>query len=152
VTENRQLASSDLRSLAEERFQAQLERTGARDPRNLYRERLRGLRERNAEGYRTALHYFEHHLVPAVAAEDSDPLGEWLEYGCLLARLWVDGSAVQIDPTGLSDSYRRPVPADHLVLHLPASPREPVLAIGLPPALSAAQNATYQLLVLRRAD
>jgi hypothetical protein len=142
---------SDLRSLADERFRSELVRTGARDPRDFYRERLRALRERNPDGYRAAVRYFENELVPAVVRANSDPLGEWLDYGCLLARLWVDGSAVQIDTTGASGPYRRPVPLDHLVLHLPTSPREPALAIGLPPSMSAAQNATYQLLVLRRA-
>jgi hypothetical protein len=142
---------ADLRSLADERFQEALTETGARDPRDFYRERLRALRERNPDGYQRAVHYFEHELVPSVARTESDPVAEWLEYGCLLASLWVDGSAVQIDTSGRSMPYHRPIPSDALVLHLPTSPREPALAIGLPPSLSPAQHATYQLLVLRRA-
>lgn len=142
--------STDLRAIADERFRAALERTGARDPREFYRERLRGLRERNPAGYRQATEYFRTVLVPAVASESGDPIAAWLDYGCLLAALWTEGSPVQIDATGRSRPYDPPVPADHLVLHLPTSTREPALAVGLPPTLSEAQKATYDLLVRGR--
>jgi hypothetical protein len=140
-----------LRSRADERFEAALAETGARDPRDFYRNRLVELREINPDAYRKAIRYYEKELVPAVARADSDPIAEWLEYGCVLADLLVKGSAVMIDPTGRAHPYTRPVPADHLVLHLPTSMREPALAVGLPPSLSPAQSATYQLLVSRRA-
>lgn len=142
------LASDDaLRERAERRFQQARERAGAKDPRDFYRERLRELRERDESAYRRAVDYFERTLVPNVARDDSDPLHEWLEYGRLLAELTAPGETVRIDPTGLSTPYAPPVAADDLVLHLPASTREPALPIGLPPRLSPAQRAAYDLLV-----
>jgi hypothetical protein len=141
------MSSSELRDQANQRFEEALERTGARDPREFYRQRLRELRERSPEAYRRAIEYFETRLVPAVAAENSDPFQEWLEYGRVLARLVADGRTVQIDESGRARDYARPVPLDHLVLHLPVSSREPILLVGLPNRLSPAQRATYELLV-----
>ncbi len=139
-----------LRSRANERFETALTEVGARDPREFYRTRLKELREGNPDGFRAAIRYFENELVPAVARADSDPIGEWLEYGRILASLRIDGSTVMIDSSGRSRPYERPVPPDDLVLHLPTSTRETALAVGLPPTLSPAQAATYQLLVSRR--
>jgi hypothetical protein len=141
------MSDEDVRARADRRFAAALERTGARDPRDFYRARLRELRERDEEAFREALAHYENELLPAVAREDSDPIAVWLEYGRLLARLTVDGAAVQIDPSGRALPYRPPVPLDHLVLHLPTASRTPVLPIGIPPQLSPAQRATYELLV-----
>lgn len=139
-----------LRDDAEIRFAAALASSGARDPREYYRERLRALKESDAAGYRAALEYFEKTLTPAVAREGGDPVGEWLEYGRYLASLATDGAAMQIDPTGRASAYARPVPVDHLVLHLPTSAREPAIAIGIPPQLSPAQRATFELLVRQK--
>lgn len=141
------MAADPLRDRAEERFLRALQEAGARDPREFYRQGLRELRERDEAAYRRAVDYFERTLVPAVAREDSDPLAEWLEYGRLLAQLTADGATVQIDPSGLSAPYSPPVPVDNLVLHLPVSTRERALPVGLPPTLSAAQRACYELLV-----
>lgn len=135
------------REQAEERFARALRDAGARDPRDFYRERLRELRERDEAAFRRALDYYETRLIPAVADPGSDPLAEWLEYGLLLAQLTTDGRPVQVDPTGKAHPYAPPVPPDHLVLHLPTSAREPALPVGIPPRLSPAQRATYELLV-----
>jgi hypothetical protein len=135
---------------ATRRFEAALAATGGRDPREFYRERLRELRERDPAAFRRAKEHFEQRLIPAVAAGEVDPLAAWLEYGRLLASLLAEGAAVQIDATGRSIPYAPPVPPDHLVLHLPTSTREAALAVGLPPELSRAQRAAYELLVLRK--
>lgn len=135
------------RERAEERFVEALARTGSRDPREYYRERLRDLRDRDEQAFRRAREYYETRLLPAVAREGSDPLAEWLDYGRLLAELTTPGRAVEIDPTGLAHPYAPPVPTDRLVLHLPTSAREPALLIGLPPTLSPAQRASFDLLV-----
>jgi hypothetical protein len=142
---------SEVREVAEARFEEALFRTGARDPREFYRERLRELKSSDPAGFRRAVEYFENELLPEVAREGSDPLAAWLEYGRFLASVCISGETVQIDPTGRSEPYAPPVPADRLVLHLPTSTREAALAVGLPPALSEAQRVTYELLVLRRA-
>ncbi len=142
--------SGAVRSQADARFEAALEEAGARDPRDFYRQRLLELRKANPDGYRAAVRYYEDELVPAVARAGSDPIAEWLEYGRLMASLRIEGSAVMIDPSGRARPYARPVPQDDLVLHLPTSTRETALAVGLPPNLSPAQAATYQLLVTGR--
>ncbi|HET8655550.1 MAG TPA: hypothetical protein VFL93_08565 [Longimicrobiaceae bacterium] len=143
------MSESDLRARADERFQRALTESGARDPRDFYRVQLRELRERDESAFRRALAYFETRLVPAVAAPESDPIAEWLEYGRVLAELGTPGSAVQIDATGRAHPYAPPVPLDHLVLHLPTSTRETAVVVGLPPQLSPAQRAAYELLVRR---
>ena len=139
-----------LEERAEERFAAALAASGARDPRDFYRAQLKELKEHDAAAFRKGTDYYEKRLIPAVAAEEGDPLGEWLEYGRYVALLLADGSTVQIDTSGRSAPYQRPVPLDHLVLHLPTSTREPAIPIGLPPKLSAAQRASFELLVKQR--
>jgi hypothetical protein len=141
------VANDVLRERADQRFARALQETGARDPRDFYRQRLRELRERDEGAFQRALDYYENRLVPAVAAEGSDPLVEWLEYGRLLAQLSLDGRTVQVDPTGRAGPYAPPVPLEHLVLHLPTSTREAALPVGIPPELSPAQRATFELLV-----
>jgi hypothetical protein len=141
------MADKELRERADARFQAALEATGARDPRDFYRQRLRDLRDQDVDAYRRAVTHFEERLIPAVARDGSDPLAEWLEYGCLLAGLVAPGRTVRIDRSGLARDFAPPGTADDLVLHLPGSTRERVLVVGIPGRLSPAQRATYDLLV-----
>jgi hypothetical protein len=77
---------------------------------------------------------------------------EWLEYGRFLAGLTTAGDTVQIDATGKATPYSKPVAEDALVLHLPSARSAAALPVGLPPKLSPAQRATYDLLVTRRLD
>ena len=139
--------ADDLRARADERFERALQQTGARDPRNFFRDMLRDLKAADAEGFRRALRYFEETLIPTVADEASDPVAEWLEYGRVLASLMVRGRTVQVDATGRARDYARPVPLDALVLHLPENAARPALVLGLPPKLSPHQRASYDLLV-----
>jgi hypothetical protein len=141
------MADADLRARADARFARVLQETGARDPRDFYRKQLVALKAADSTAYRRALAYFEDELIPAVARDDSDPLGEWLEYGRFLATLTGPGRAVQIDAEGRASAYARPVPADALVLHLPERTSAPAVIIGLPANLTPAQRATYDLLV-----
>ena len=141
---------AEQKAAADARFERALAARGARDPREFYRDRMRELRERDPAAFKKAVEYFETTLIPAVAQE-GDPVDEWLEYGRFLASLLQPGNTVQIDPTGKAVPYARPAPADHLILHLPTSTREPALAVGIPAQLSSPQRATYDLLVLRRA-
>jgi len=137
----------ELRARADERFKAALEATGARDPRDHFRKVLMEMRASNPAAYREALGYYNTRLIPAVAADGSDPIGEWLEYGRVLAVLQAPGRTVQIDPTGRSTPYAAPVPADRLVLHLPDATSAKAILVGLPPAMTPAQRAAYDLLV-----
>jgi hypothetical protein len=138
---------SSLRDAATRRLEQALRETGAADPRERFREMLRVLREKDAEAFRSATRHFEDSVIPAVAAEGGDPLGEWLEFGRLLAGLTAEGETVLIDSTGRSRPYTRPFTREEMVLHLPKSPRTPAIAVGLPPHLSDAQKAAYALLV-----
>jgi hypothetical protein len=137
----------EIRSLADQRFEAALRESGARDPREYYRELLKELRESDTPAYRKAVDHFDSKLIPSVASQDGDPIGEWMEYGRFLATLKAPGETVQIDPSGRSRPYSPPVPLDHLVLHLPASTRDRALTIGIPPRLSSPQRAAFELLV-----
>jgi hypothetical protein len=139
-----------IRKVAEGRLNEVLEKSGARDPRELSRDTLRRLRDNDADAYQRAVSYFENVLLVEITREDSDPLDSWLEYSRFLASLRTVGTAVQIDRTGRSFPYSRPVPGDHLVLYLPTSGREPALPVSLPIELSLAQQATYDLLVNRK--
>ena len=138
---------AERRVRAEQHFVEALRRTGARDPRDFYRDRLRLLRAREEELFQRGVQYYEGRLIPATAQEHSDPLAEWMEYGRFLAELMAPGRTVQIDPTGRAQPYAPPVPIDQLVLHLPNSARERALVVGLPPELSPAQRASFDLLV-----
>jgi hypothetical protein len=139
--------ADDLRARADARFDRALQESGARDPRGFFRDQLRDLKAASPDGFRQALRYFDETLIPTVADEGSDPVAEWLEYGRLLASLALPGRAVQIDAGGRSRDYARPVPPDALVLHLPDNAARPALVLGLPPKLSPAQRASYDLLV-----
>lgn len=140
------MSEPTLRESADQRFERALAESGAPDPRAMYRTRLRQLRERSPEAYRRAVEYYESRLVPAIATAGGDPIQEWIEYGRLLAELTAAGRTVQIDPTGRERPRSTPVPADHLVMHLPTSTRESALVVWLPRELSAAQRATCDLL------
>ncbi|HEX6746202.1 MAG TPA: hypothetical protein VF092_02725 [Longimicrobium sp.] len=141
------MADADLRARADERFARALADTGARDPRDFYRKQLVALKTNHRGAYQRALVYFEERLIPAVAADDSDAVGEWLEYGRVLATLAAPGRTVQIDAGGRASDYARPVPPDALVLHLPERTGDPAIIVGLPTTLSPAQRANYDLLV-----
>ncbi len=141
------MADPELRARADERFERALAEAGARDPREFYRAQLRALKEASPEGFRRALAYFEERLIPAVAEEGSDPLAEWLEYGRVLASLSTPGRTVSIDRTGRASDYARPVAPDAVVLHLPENASQRAIVLGIPPTLSPAQRASYDLLV-----
>jgi len=139
--------SSSQRKLADERLQAALEQTGARDPREFYRERLRELKEQNPEGYAEAVRYFESTLVPTIAGGTVEPLVAWTEYGRRLAEMSAPGRTMTIDPTGRAQPYEPPPAGDALILHLPVAATQRALLVSLPRALSPAQRATYDWLV-----
>jgi hypothetical protein len=127
-----------------------LRETGARDPREFYRERLRELKDRDPAAYAEAVRHFEQTLVPSIASGGAEPLAAWTEYGRRLAELSAPGRTVSIDPTGRAGPYAPPAEPDALVLHLPKAAGGRALLVGLPRALSEAQRATYDWLVLGR--
>lgn len=87
-----------------------LERVGARDPRDFYRDRLRTLKDTNPEGYQAAVEYYRDTLIPSVASGEADPLEAWTEYGRTLAEAVARGgrspSTVRARPTLTRDRER----------------------------------------------
>lgn len=138
--------SDDAMQRADRNLEKALAASGARDPRDFYRDRLRELKKANPEGYERAVRYYRETLIPAVASGDQDPLGAWTEYGRKLAEALVQGRTVTIDQTGRAHPFEEPR-ADRLVLHLPDQRGGRALLVGLPPELTPAQQATYDVLV-----
>jgi len=132
---------------ADEIFEEALGRTGAKDPREFYRKRLREMKADNPNAYHEAVAYYQNELVPSITEAGDDPLTAWQQFGCRMAELTVTGTPIEIDATGRSCPYAPPTPADRMVLHIPRGSKGRALVIGLPPELSAAQLATYDLLV-----
>ena len=131
---------------ADERFEAALKSSGARDPREFYRKALRELREVNPGGYDRAVSHFQEVLVPSITNGESEPLWAWREYGRLIAEVTASGRTVSIDETGRSHPFDSDTPMDRLVLHLPEGKGRRAILISLPPEPSPAQRATFDLL------
>lgn len=131
---------------ADRALEAQLAETGARDPRELYRERLRELKRARPQEYESAVAYYTETLIPEVAGGRRDPLEAWTEYGRRLAVALAAGRTVGIDETGYAHPWEGRE-LDRLVLHLPDDKGARALLVGLPPSLSDAQRAAYDVLV-----
>ena len=137
----------ELHDRADRIFEEALGQTGSKDPREFYRRRLREMKADNPNAYREAVAYYENELVPSIAEAGHDPLTAWQQFGCRMAELTVTGKPIEIDATGRRRPYARPTPADRMVLYIPQGSKGRALVVGLPPELSAAQLATYDLLV-----
>ena len=139
-----------LQNRADDLFEETLKRTNAKDPREFYRERLREMKVSDPDAYRAAVDYYQQELIPAIAEKGADPLTSWREYGCRLAALSTPGKPVEVDVTGRTHGYQPPTPEDRMILHIPEGSKGRALVVGLPPELSPAQRATYDLLVSGR--
>jgi hypothetical protein len=137
---------SDQQVAADKALEESLAKTGARDPREFYRERLKELKRADADAYETAVAYYRDTLIPAVASGERDALGAWTEYGRRLAVALAPGRTISVDTTGLAHEYAE-ADRDRLVLHLPDDKGGRALLVGLPTSLSGAQRATYDVLV-----
>lgn len=122
---------------------------GARDPREFYRERLRELKQADTAAYEESVLYYRETLLPSIAAGEVDPLDAWTEYGRRLAVALAPGRTVRIDPGGKAHPYEGPSRTD-LILQIPEGKGGRALLVGLPPKLSRAQKATYDVLVAGR--
>ena len=138
--------TEDPQALADERLEATLEKTGARDPRGVCRERLRELKGVDAAAFEQALGYYRDRLVPSIAAGE-EPFTAWVDYGRTIADLTFRGRTVAIDRTGLAREYATPADPEALVLHLPEGGRGRALLVARPRDPSLAQQATRDLLV-----
>lgn len=138
--------ADEIISKADEILEQALADSGARDPREFYRDRLRDLKQQNPEGYKGAVRYYRETLIPSVANGEEPPLDAWVEYGRRLADALAPGRTVSIDETGRAHPFDGPKP-DRLVLHLPDGKRGRSLLVGLPADLSPAQRASFDVLV-----
>jgi len=138
--------SDELTAQADQALEAALAAAGARDPREFYRERLRELKRERPDDYRSAVAYYSETLIPEVAAGTRDPLEAWTEYGRRLATALAPGRTVGIDESGRAHAWEGG-PPDRLVVHLPDEKGARALLVALPPELSDAQRATYDVLV-----
>ena len=128
---------------------AALARSTFEDPRPAFRDRLRLFREEQPDAFAAALQYYENVLVPAVAATESEPLSEWVQYGRRLGELSGPGRTMAIDATGRARPHGSDAREGELLLHIPHDTATQVLALAVPRNLSAAQQATLDLLVHR---
>jgi len=135
------------KAVADRRFEEALEATGARDPRDFYRQVLRELKESNPDGYDRAVRHFQTILVPGIASGEAEPLAAWREYGRLIAEVMGPGNSVEIDETGRARPYTDESSLDRLVLHIPHERGRRAILVSLPPTPSPAQRATFELLV-----
>jgi len=135
---------------ADRAIEEALARSGARDPREFYRDRLRELKQASPDAYEEAVTYYRETLVPSVAEGDVDPLVAWTEYGRTLAELLAPGRTVSIDSTGRAEPYAAPPGPDRLVLHMPDATKGRALLVALPQKISGAQRACYDWLVQGR--
>ncbi len=127
-------------------LEAAIQATGARDPREFYREQLKELRAESATGYDKAVAHYTSQLIPTIL-DGVDPMAAWTEYGRTLAQLRAAGRTVCIDASGRASDWAFPPEAGLLVLHMPDEKRRKALIVGLPTELSDAQKATWQWLV-----
>ena len=142
--------TSDPKQTAETRFAEALAASGARDPRDYYRTKLRELKRLNPEGYAEGVAYYQQTLIPSIAGGEADPIEAWRDYGLLIARLTAPGRAVAIDPGGRSRPFEPPGKPVDMVLHLPEANRDRPILVALPAGPTAAQSATYDWLVAGR--
>jgi hypothetical protein len=138
--------ATDIAAAAERALEAALAESGARDPREFYRERLRELKRLRPDEYQAAVSYYTHTLLPEVAERRRDALSAWTEYGRRLAEALAPGRTVTVDDSGRARPYEASG-AIGLILHLPEDGGGRALLVALPRTLSPAQRATYDVLV-----
>jgi hypothetical protein len=138
--------SEDVAATAEAALEAALAESGARDPRDFYRERLRELKRARPDEYQRAVAYYSDTLLPEVAGRRRDALAAWTEYGRRLAEALAPGRTVDIDETGRARAYDSWA-ADRLILHIPTDSGARALLVALPRTLTPAQRAAFDVLV-----
>lgn len=136
-----------LKQQAEARLEQRLAEVPIRDPRELYRARIRHLRGRDSTAFEAALRHYEEAVVPRTAEGAVDPIAEWFAYGRLLAELDGPGRLVEVDEVGRARPWQElDVPAG-MVLYLPEEKGGRAFTLSMPAAASDAQVATHALLV-----
>lgn len=141
------MADTEEQERADRRFEEALERTGARDPRAVYRTLLKELKSQSEERYRETVGRWRSEVVEPLADGEAEPLERWLRFGAELARDLHPGRTVVVDEAGRAAPHRGTPSWRELVLHLPDAKRVRAIPVSLPPEPSPAQQATVDLLV-----
>lgn len=136
-----------LRARAEARLEESARAAGVADPRPMYRERLRQLRQARPEAFDRAVLHYEEDVLPAMAGDDA--LRAWIDYGRYLASLDGAGRVVSIDPQGRASDPASGAAAG-LILFIPEDSAADVMVLCQPVSPSGAQEATVRLLVERK--
>lgn len=124
-----------------ERLEAALDERELEDPRPLYRELLRALRDEDPEGYEEAVERFREEVEPAGSLE------AWVSYGRWLASRLAPGRTVVVDRSGRSREPGEGTPAAAcLLLHLPESTSRRAIALLVPSDPTEHQEETRELL------
>jgi len=134
------------REKADARLDAGLEALELDDPRSFYRNYMRWLRERNPVAFERASRHYQEHVLPRLADESTEPVGEWVEYGRFIAGLEGSGRALAIDAGGRAVAYQPPIGRGALILFIPDQLEQPALVLARPKRLSPPQQATLELL------
>lgn len=125
-----------------------LEARGLADPRPLYRDLLRQLRQADAAAYEEAVRRYEEELAAADESLGEPTLAAWLDYGSWLAGRLCPGRRVAVDRQGRARELEGDeIPEDALLLHLPDTRNRRALALAAPRDPSEPQDATLELLV-----
>jgi hypothetical protein len=135
---------------ADRRYELRIQETGARDPREFYRDILKNLRETDAEAYQEMVERYQAEVVLPLAEGSRDPLLTWLEFGRALAQRAAPGRLMRVDATGRAEPAPEELSWGDLLLQLPDEPRSRALPVGIPPEPTPAQRATLDLLVTGR--
>ena len=138
------------RKEADKKLEEALAASGARDPREFYRDVLRNLKSQSVPAYHEAVEYYDAVLVPDIASGRVEPLQAWRSYGRTLAALTAPGTTVDVDRSGLSRPHDSEGSGDQLVVHIPDARNLKAILVGLPIELSTAQKATFDFLVRGR--
>ena len=119
------------------------------DIREVFRDRLRWLKEQNPSAFAQALAYYNDTLVRNIS-QGEPALLEWLRYGWRLGELSGAGKLFAIDESGRAIELEDVKADGSLLLHLPNETNIPALPLATPRHLSPHQKATLDLLVRRK--
>jgi hypothetical protein len=141
--------TNDLRSRGDARLAAGLAALALADTREEYRDRLRALRDENADAFDRARQHYETEVLPALAG-DGDAVECWIAYGGWLADLGAPGKLLEIDGAGRARPWGGPPGPGTLVLHVPDDRSAAVMTAAMPLDPTPPQRAAYDLLVMGR--
>lgn len=138
---------ADGKGQADARLTQALLARGQADPRASYRERLRQLRAQQSGLFDAATRHYSEVVLPSLVDVAADPIETWVDYGRFLAELEGPGRVVRIDESGRAEGATSADGSSTMLIFLPEDRHQRALALLTPAQPSAAQKASYDLLV-----